>query len=522
MIVGIYARQSIYSDKSDSIEAQVNMCKEYVRGNYKDVRLVLSYDDEGYTGANTSRPGYRQLIEDIKSKKINVLVCYKIDRISRNVLDFSKTFELLQANDVSFVSVKEQIDTSTPLGRAMMYISSVFAQMERETTAERVKDSMIELAKKGCWAGGRAPVGFKRKRININGKQHTVLEANEGELPYLNMVFDTFLEGYSLSGLETHFRKSNIKSINGNYMSAIQIYNVLRNPHYAQANEDTYRHFEALGCIMAVDKDKFDGKHGLIVYGRTSGGRKKTHKANTHDKWIVAVGLHKPLISAEKWLKVQERFGVNKINKTRKNKIGLLRGVMKCKCGYTMRVQRKHDRQYDKIYDYYFCQYRNRRGKEFCDMPMTQVHVIDDKIMDLLKELSVSKDMVKGLVKQDKKRIVARGGNDINRDISTAKSKINNLTTALQANSESTATKYIIAEIEKLDKKLIGLNYELLEFEEVQKEVKKNEDSAEDIYNKIRDYLDNFNELDYDDRNWYLMQIIKECTWNGKDLVVTV
>lgn len=211
MNIGIYARKSIYSDKSDSVKNQINLCKEYIQNNYKMIEKIIVYDeDEGFSGANTHRPGFERLMKDVHRKTIDLLVCYKIDRISRNVLDFSTTFNTLQEHGVQFVSVKEQIDTSTPLGRAMMYICSVFSQMERETTAERVKDNMIELAKSGKWAGGKPPVGYKRERILLNGKYHTILSENQEELHFLNMVFDTFLEGYSLSGLDTFFRRNGI------------------------------------------------------------------------------------------------------------------------------------------------------------------------------------------------------------------------------------------------------------------------------------------------------------------------
>ena len=149
MNIAIYSRKSRFSASGDSIENQVQLCKEYAaRYDYKDANFII-YEDEGFSGKNTNRPKFTELINDIKNKKIDVLMCYRLDRISRNVSDFSSTLELLEANAVSFISIKEQFDTSTPMGRAMIYIASVFAQLERETIAERVRDNMIELAKNG-------------------------------------------------------------------------------------------------------------------------------------------------------------------------------------------------------------------------------------------------------------------------------------------------------------------------------------------------------------------------------------
>lgn len=522
MNIAVYARKSVYSDKSDSIESQIKICKEYAQSNFR-VTTIVEYEDEGFTGANTDRPGFTRLMEDVLAKKIDVLICYKIDRISRNVLDFSKTFNTLQENNIQFVSVKEQINTSTPLGRAMMYICSVFAQMERETTAERIKDSMIELAKSGKWAGGKPPVGFKRERIVINGKKHTMLVKNEDELPFLYMIFDTFLEGYSLGGLETYFRKAGIQSLNGKCLSSTQLFQILKNPHYVAATKEVYDYFENLGCIMAVERDKFDGKHGLVVYGRTSGGKRKVHKFNTPDKWVVSVGLHKPLIPAEKWLAVQEQFGKNLIDKTRKHEIGILKGILRCKCGYLMRVQHKVDKIYKKVYDNYFCQNRNRRGPEFCDMKMVRVDELDQKTIEILKKIYVDKNLLDKYIKNANISLVpVRDKNTIKKEIGNAKKKIDNLTAALQENFDSSAAKYIISEIEKLDRKIAELNYELREMEHKEIENNKISNDIGAIHANICKYLDSFDELPYQDKVKYLKEIIKECVWDGQKLNITI
>jgi len=523
MNIAIYARKSVYSDKSDSVESQVKICKEYAQNHFK-VTTIIEYKDEGFTGADTQRPGFEQLMKDVLAKKVDVLICYKIDRISRNVLDFSKTFTTLQERNIQFVSVKEQIDTTTPLGRAMMYICSVFAQMERETAAERVKDSMIELAKSGKWAGGKPPLGYKRKRVLINGKNHTILVKNEEEIPFLNMIYDTFLEGYSLARLETYFRKKSIKTLNGKYLSSTQLYSILKNPHYVAATKEIYDYFENLGCIMAVDRKKFDGNNGLVVYGRTKGGKRKVHTLNSPDKWIVSVGLHEPLIPANKWLAVQECFGKNIIDKTRKHEIGILKGILKCKCGRVMRVHHKVDKIYKKIYNYYFCPNRDRRGTEYCDMKMVQIDKLDAKLISILKQLSLNKNLIEKHIKQPNstKVIPVRDKSVIKKEILIVEKKIENLASALQDNAESSAVKYIIAEIEKLDKQIASLNYELRELEFKEQEDKKKKDNIDIIYAKICKYLNMFDKLSYADKVKYLQELIKECVWDGEELTITI
>lgn len=158
MKVAIYSRKSKYTGKGDSIGNQIQMCKDYIENLYKNKKIEYSiYEDEGFSGKNTNRPEFQKLLNDIKKEKFNVLICYRLDRISRNVADFSSTLDELQVYGVDFVSIREQFDTTSPMGRAMIYIASVFAQLERETIAERVRDNMIELAKKRAMVGRFSP-----------------------------------------------------------------------------------------------------------------------------------------------------------------------------------------------------------------------------------------------------------------------------------------------------------------------------------------------------------------------------
>ena len=132
-IDAIYARQSVDKKDSISIESQIEFCKyELKGGNCKE------YTDKGYSGKNTDRPKFQELVRDIKRGLIAKVVVYKLDRISRSILDFANMMELFQQYNVEFVSSTEKFDTSTPMGRAMLNICIVFAQLERETIQKRV------------------------------------------------------------------------------------------------------------------------------------------------------------------------------------------------------------------------------------------------------------------------------------------------------------------------------------------------------------------------------------------------
>ena len=519
--IGIYARKSIYSDKSDSTDVQYNLSVDYCKSHYNNYE-VYKYEDEGYTGANTNRPDYNRLISDVQGGMLNVIICYKIDRISRDVLDFSNFFSILSEYDVEFVSIKEQIDTSTPLGRAMMYICSVFAQMERETIAERVTDNMIELAKSGKWAGGKAPIGFTLKKVHFGDKTHTILSENPEETPFLNMIADTFLLGrYSLSGLETKFRKSGVKTLKGYYLSSSQLYNILKNPHYAPADKATLDYFKNLGCIIGCDESKFTGEYGIIAYGRTSGGKKKKHCLNPPEKWVISVGLHQPLMTSEKWLAIQERFGNNIIDKTRKHKIGILKGVLRCSCGYIMRVQHKVDKTYNKVYDNYFCQNRNKRGLEYCTRNFTPVEELDNAVIELLKSIALDKSIIENYIYDDKVMYSSlRSHSDVQKNIDELEHKISNLTAALSTNTNSSAVKYIITEMEKFDKQIAGLKYELIEIEKNDRKLAKTRKDTEDKYNIVCHIVNNLETIDYEELNELIKGLLKQCVWNGISLKI--
>ena len=128
-----YGRKSVFSDKSDSINNQFRMCREHCEARFPgQIDSWTEFSDEAFTGANTDRPGLQRMLAEIRAGSCDVLVVYQLDRLSRDVRDFSNLYSLLEDHSVKFLSVKESIDTSTPIGRAMMYVTAVFAQMERK------------------------------------------------------------------------------------------------------------------------------------------------------------------------------------------------------------------------------------------------------------------------------------------------------------------------------------------------------------------------------------------------------
>ena len=158
----IYSRKSKFTEKGESIENQIEMCKQYLQLHYGEdaAKEALVFEDEGFSGGTLDRPCFKKMMEAANRESFSAIVVYRLDRISRNIGDFAKLIEQLNALGTGFISIKEQFDTSSPVGRAMMYISSVFSQLERETIAERIRDNMHELSKTGRWLGGITPTGY--------------------------------------------------------------------------------------------------------------------------------------------------------------------------------------------------------------------------------------------------------------------------------------------------------------------------------------------------------------------------
>lgn len=206
-MIAIYARQSVFKEDSISIESQIEQCKHEV----KDENCIV-YPDKGYSGKNIDRPKFREMLNDIRAGKISKVVCYKLDRISRSILDFAEIMEVFSEHNVEFVSVNEKFDTSTPVGRAMLNICIVFAQLERETIQQRVIDAYVSRSRAGFYMGGRVPYGFKRVPITLNGKKTSQYEPIPEEVRQLKIIFEMYSQpNTSLADIVRYFKEKGIK-----------------------------------------------------------------------------------------------------------------------------------------------------------------------------------------------------------------------------------------------------------------------------------------------------------------------
>jgi site-specific DNA recombinase len=164
-------RCAVYTRKStedgleqdfNSLHAQREACEAYIRSQASEGWQLIKghYDDGGISGATMERPALKHLLADIAEGKVDIVVVYKIDRLTRSLMDFARMVELFDRHQVSFVSVTQQFNTTTSMGRLTLNVLLSFAQFEREVTAERIRDKIAASKKKGMWMGGPPPLGY--------------------------------------------------------------------------------------------------------------------------------------------------------------------------------------------------------------------------------------------------------------------------------------------------------------------------------------------------------------------------
>lgn len=328
----IYVRQSIDKKDSLSIEGQIEHCRRYA-GSDAEV-----FQDKGFSGKNTNRPAFTRLIEAVEQGCIQTIYVYRLDRFSRSIVDFGRLWELLEKHGVQFNSVTENFDTSSPMGRAMLNIVLVFAQLERETTAMRVKDNYIHRFSLGAWPGGPAPFGFDLRRQSEDGHKISTLVANE-KREIVERIFSQYADDPSIS-LRSIAKSLMANGIHGPKREAwdnVTISRILHSPLYVRADEDIYWYYLTKGLNIQQGVEAFDGVHACNVIGRRD---RTKNKYNSLDGQMLTVANHEGFIDSKLWLKVQEKLSRNpQISRANAGKYTWLTGLMKCeKCSYAIKI----------------------------------------------------------------------------------------------------------------------------------------------------------------------------------------
>jgi DNA invertase Pin-like site-specific DNA recombinase len=334
----IYVRVSTHwqIDK-DSLPVQreelVNYCKYALNLDSFEI-----FEDAGYSAKNTERPAYQQMMARLRTGEFSHIVVWKIDRISRNLIDFATMYEEMKRLGIAFVSKNEQFDTSSAMGEAMLKIILVFAELERKVTSERVTAVMLSRAANGQWNGGRVTYGYSYD------KETDKFNVVENESAIVRMIFDMYEMERSLVNVAKTLNEKGLKTRRGVAWGPVSVQGILRNPFYIGTYRYNYRDANS----------KYTG-----------------HDFKPKDEWVMVEDHHIPLIDRDQWEKVSailtenRRIVGNGSTYNRKN-LHIFAGLIRCgNCGSNMTASPDRKRNGGWRPSVYTCS----RRKRFSDCP---------------------------------------------------------------------------------------------------------------------------------------------------------
>lgn len=351
----VYTRKSTnqgLDQEFTSLDAQREACLSYIASQKSEGWIALPevYDDGGFTGANMDRPCLQKLLSEIKEGRVDCVVVYKVDRLSRSLLDFSKLLEFFDKNNVVFVSITQAFNTCTSMGKLTLNILLSFAQFEREIISERTRDKMSAARKKGRWIGGKPVLGYDYNRVDKR------LVPNPEEAKLVRRIFDLYLKEKSLLKTATALTKEGCKSksyktlsgreIKGQSFKNTRIQYILRNYAY-------------------IGKIHYQGK----LYD----------------------GLHAPIIDEETFQKAQDLLAENRVDRnTKKNAKcpGLLTNLLRCKpCD--ARMFHTYAVKNGKRYRYYVCMNAQKSGYSLCPTKMINAQSVESSTIESLNKVAI-------------------------------------------------------------------------------------------------------------------------------------
>ena len=351
----IYTRKSTderLEQEFNSLDAQREAGEAFIASQKAEgwVCVPTLYDDGGFSGGNLERPAFKRLMADIAAGQIDCVVVYKVDRLSRSLMDFARAMETFDKHGVSFVSVTQQFNTTHSMGRLTLNILLSFAQFEREIIGERIRDKIAAQRRKGMWAGGQPVLGYDVDRSGPSPK----LVINAIEAARVREIFDLYLDLRSL-----------------------------------------------LPVVQELDSRQWTNKIWLTRKGRNKGGRtfdkcsihslltnpvyvgKIRHKELLHDGEHEAIVNSKVFESVNSMLKAHGRKSVEGKRLINRHE-ALLKGLLYCPgCGYTM-VHNVNKRA-SKLYRYYVCQTAIKRGRQHCDTGSIPAGAIEAAVLDEIR-----------------------------------------------------------------------------------------------------------------------------------------
>jgi DNA invertase Pin-like site-specific DNA recombinase len=343
----VYTRKSTdegLEQEFNSLDAQREACEAYIASQKAEGWILVPdrYDDGGYSGGNLERPAVKRLMADIEARRIDIVVVYKIDRLTRSLMDFSKLIEVLDRNSVTFVSVTQAFNTTTSMGRLTLNVLLSFAQFEREVTGERIRDKFAASRKKGLWMGGWAPLGYdiKDRKLVINAR----------EAPHVRFMFERFARLRSVTKMLPILAAEGIRAKSGKPVEKGYLYRIITNPVYV----------------------------GEAV-----------HKGTSYP------GEHEAIIDRKLWNRVQgilKESPRKRAANSRARTPALLKGLIFGPSGSAMTPS--HTRRNGKLYRYYVDMHVLKRGAEPSPASRVQAGDIERSVVDQLRAILRTPELV--------------------------------------------------------------------------------------------------------------------------------
>ena len=486
------------------------------------------FEDEGFSGGDLKRPDFQRMMKCVRERRFKAMIVYRLDRISRNISDFTGLIDELTKLGVSFISIREQFDTSTPMGRAMMFIISVFSQLERETIAERIRDNMHELAKTGRWLGGNTPTGFASESIanvTMDGKTRKTcqLKLIPEEAEIVRTIFDLYTAMDSLTAVEAELLRRRVKSKWGNDFTRFSIKGILQNPVYMMAEPEARQYLERNGVFVYADTDAFDGMHGLMVYNRTDQQKGRTNICLPMTDWIVSVGKHPGLIPARQWIAVAQSLERNKSKAYRKprNNEALFTGLLFCACGDRM-YPKLSGRTVDAERAYvYVCRRKERSKRQCCNRCNVNGNVLDRAIFEKIKLLP--EDNRYFVTQLQKKHVFHAFGQELHEMQLTGlraeqmenEKKIEGLIDSMSLLTESAARIRVVKHMEQLSETNLQIERRIRELEKVTA-VNALSDAERDMLQQLlMAFSQCANELTVEEKREAVRTVVHKVIWDG-------
>ncbi len=353
ILCAIYTRVSTaegLGQEFSSLDAQRESGESYIQSQKTEgwVMLATRYDDGGFTGANTDRPALQQLIDDIKEGKINCVVVYKVDRLSRSLLDFNQLLQFFDEHQVTFVSVTQHFNTNTSMGRLTLNILLSFAQFEREIISERTRDKMAAAKKKGRFIGGRPGLGY-----DLDTKTHKLV-LNPIEAKLVKEIFCLYLEKQSLLEVAKILNEKNYKT-----------------KQFTSSKGHKFGGIAFTNCGVQ-----------LIIKNVLYAGKVKYHN-ELYD------GQHEAIISLETFQKAQTIVDTNRRERRSPHKEttnGVLNGLLRCK-GCNSAMFAIYTTKKGCKYHYYLCAKAQKHGYQSCSTRLLNADHAENKVVELIRQV---------------------------------------------------------------------------------------------------------------------------------------